>query len=139
MNRIKDARGFTIGRLSKMTGVNIETIRYYERIGVMQAPDRTANGYRQFTHNDLKRLSFVKKCRELGFSLEEIRTMLVMVDSENLSCGEIHDMTTGHLAAVEQRIRRLRKLKGVLKKMADQCTQGDVPDCPVIDALFETT
>jgi MerR family transcriptional regulator, mercuric resistance operon regulatory protein len=131
-------RAFTIGHLSKKTGVNIETIRYYERIGVMLEPDRTANGYRQFSHDDLKRLSFVKKCRELGFSLEEVRTMLVMVDNDHLSCGEIHEMTTGHLAAVEQRIRRLRSLKGVLSKMADQCTQGDVPDCPVIDALFET-
>jgi MerR family transcriptional regulator, mercuric resistance operon regulatory protein len=130
-------RGYSIGEIARQTSVNIETIRYYERIGIMPEPDRLANGYRQFSHDHLKRLSFVKKCRELGFTLKEVHTMLMMVDSDNLSCGEIHEMTTGHLDAIEQRIRRLRKLKGVLSKMADQCTQGNVPECPVIDALFE--
>jgi MerR family transcriptional regulator, mercuric resistance operon regulatory protein len=130
--------GYSIGALSRETGVNIETIRYYERIGIMPEPDRTANGYRQFNHDQLKRLIFVRKCRELGFSLREVRTLLEMVDSDSLSCGETYEMTVKHLRAVDEKMARLSKLKGVLRSMADECSRGDVPACPIIDALFET-
>jgi len=134
----KAGRGYSIGKMAHETGVNIETIRYYERIGIMPEPDRMANGYRQFSHDELKRLIFVRKCRELGFSLREVRTLLDLVDSDHFSCGEIHQMTVGHLSKVDEKMARLRKLKTVLRQMADECSQGDVPACPIIDALFET-
>ena len=130
-------RGYAIGEISRRTGVKIETIRYYERIGIMTKPDRTPAGYRQFSHDQLKRLSFIRKSRTLGFSIEEIRALLTMVDSEHLSCGEIHEMTIEHLTSVKQKLANLRRLEKVLKSMAAECTKGDVPDCPVIDALFD--
>jgi len=131
------SRGYAIGEISRLTGINIETIRYYERIGIMPKPDRTAGGYRQFSHDHLKRLSFVRKSRDLGFSLKEVRTLLSMVDDDHFTCGEIHEITREHLNAIDAKMAALRKLKSVLATMAEKCSQGDVPECPVIEALFE--
>ncbi len=130
-------RGYAIGELSRLSGVKIETIRYYEKIGIMPEPGRTPSGYRQFGHQHLKRLSFVRKSRNLGFTLKEVRALLSMVDQDNFSCGEIHAITLEHLAEIDAKMAALRKLKSVLGRMANQCSQGDVPECPVIDALFE--
>jgi len=138
MGKSKNTNGYLIGVLSRETGVNIETIRYYERIGIMPKPDRTASGYRQFSQDELKRLTFVRKCRDLGFSLREVRTLLDLVDSDHFSCGEIHDMTVQHLRAIDEKMARLDKLKSVLTTMSNECSRGDVPACPIVDALFET-
>jgi MerR family transcriptional regulator, mercuric resistance operon regulatory protein len=137
MGNAEYSKGYAIGELSRLTGVNIETIRYYERIGIMPKPDRTAGGYRQFGYQHLKRLSFVRKSRNLGFSLKEVRALLSMVDEDHFSCGEIHAITLEHLTEIDTKMDALRKLKSVLSKMANECSQGDVPECPVIDALFE--
>jgi MerR family transcriptional regulator, mercuric resistance operon regulatory protein len=137
MDENAKTRGYAIGEISRKTGVNIETIRYYERIGIMTKPDRTASGYRQFSYEHLKRLSFIRKSRVLGFRLEEIRALLSMVDSRSFSCGEIHEMTMEHLVTVQQKLSDLRALEKALKSMAAKCSKGDVPDCPVIDALFD--
>ncbi|TCD16227.1 MerR family transcriptional regulator [Oricola cellulosilytica] len=137
MKDFTNARGYPIGEMSRRTGVNIETIRYYERIGIMPEPDRTAGGNRQYDHDQLKRLSFVRRSRELGFSLEEIRALLEMVDRDDFTCGEVHALTTGHLASVRQRIATLRKLEKALAGMAAECSKGDVPDCPIVDMLFD--
>jgi MerR family mercuric resistance operon transcriptional regulator len=125
-----------IGELSRRTGVNIETIRYYERIGVMPRPARSEGGHRVFSDEQLRRLSFIKRSRELGFSLDEIRAMLRLVDEGTLTCGEIHAMTSAHLKTVQKKISDLRRLERVLKTMAAECSRGDVPDCPIIDALY---
>ncbi|NOX41377.1 MAG: helix-turn-helix domain-containing protein [Alphaproteobacteria bacterium] len=137
MDNAKAGKGYLIGVLSRETGVNIETIRYYERIGIMPKPDRTPGGYRQFSQDQLKRLTFVRKCRELGFSLREVRTLLELVDSHKFSCGEIHEMTVQHLRAIDEKMARLGKLKTVLTSMSNECSRGDVPACPIVDALFE--
>jgi len=137
MTEITTSRGYSIGELSRRTGVNIETIRYYEKSGIMPKPDRTEGGNRQFNHEQLKRLSFIKRSRELGFSIAEIRALLDMVDREDFTCGEVHDLTTDHLATVEKKIADLRKLRRVLLDMTAKCSQGDVPDCPIVDTLFE--
>ncbi len=125
-----------IGELSRRTGVNIETIRYYERIGVMPRPARSEGGHRVFSDEQLRRLSFIKRSRELGFSLDEIRAMLRLVDEGTLTCGEIHAMTSAHLKAVQRKISDLRRLERVLKTMVAECSRGDVPDCPIIEALY---
>ncbi|MGH0002033.1 MerR family transcriptional regulator [Pseudovibrio ascidiaceicola] len=137
MDVITKTRGYLIGQLSNLTSVNIETIRYYERIGIMPKPDRTSGGNRLYNDRQLKRLVFIRRSRELGFSIEEIRALLKMVDGSNFSCAEVHAMTTEHLTSVKKKIASLKKLEKVLSSMATQCSRGDVPECPVVDALFE--
>ena len=130
-------RGYAIGEVSQRTGVNIETIRYYERISIMPEPDRTGGGNRQYNHAQLKRLFFVKKCRDLGFSLDEIRALLEMVDRDDFTCGEVHGMTVSHLANINKKLSNLKRLKKTLGQMVSECSKGDVPECPIIDTLFE--
>ena len=130
-------RGYSIGEVSKQTGVNIETVRYYERIGIMPKPDRTSGGNRQYNHQELKRLSFVKRCRGLGFSLSEIRALLEMVDGQNFTCSQVHTMTISHLESVEQKLADLQRLQSSLKQMSAECSKGDVPDCAIIDTLYQ--
>ncbi|MEL6202284.1 MAG: helix-turn-helix domain-containing protein [Pseudomonadota bacterium] len=136
MGEITEKRGYAIGAMSRETKVNIETIRYYERIGIMPKPDRTEGGNRQYNHDQLKRLFFIKRCRELGFSIEEIRALLQMVDRADFTCGEVHSMTTNHLTSVKRKISDLKRLERALKSMAAECSKGDVPDCPILDTLF---
>ncbi len=128
--------GLSIGALSKQSGVNIETIRYYEKIGVMPAPARSAGGYRMYTVDHLKRLGFVRRGRQLGFSLDELRGLLHLVDGHAYTCAEVHTLTLQHLTEVRRKIADLRRLERVLADMAAQCTEDQVPECPVIDALF---
>lgn len=130
-------RGLGIGKMSCETGVNIETIRYYERIGIMPDPGRTPGGNRQYKLEELKRLTFIKRSRDLGFSIEEIRALLQMVDRRDITCAEVHKLTIEHLAAVKRKIAHLRRLESALGSMVTECTKGDVPQCPIIDTLFE--
>ncbi len=135
MQTIKKTRALKIGDVSKQTGVKIETIRYYERIGVVPEAFRSAGGSRLYDEAMVRRLAFVKRSRELGFSLDEIRAMLRLVDEGTLTCGEIHAMTSDHLKAVQGKIADLSRLERVLESMVAQCSRGDVPDCPIVDAL----
>lgn len=134
---VTNARAFSIGALSGSTGVKIETIRYYERIGLIPEPRRTAGGNRQYDREQLKRLSFIKRSRDLGFSLDEIRAILGMVDTREISCRQVQTITVRHLDTVRKKIARLRQMERVLAEMAEQCAGDDVPACPIVDALFE--
>ncbi len=127
----------TIGGLSKQTGVHIETIRYYEKIGLLPAPDRSPGGHRLYDDAGVRRLHFIHRGRDLGFSLEDIRTFLNLVDHGNYTCAEVHELTSRHLSEIRQKIVELRRLERVLSEMAGSCSRGDLPDCPVIDALFD--
>lgn len=138
MPDITASRALPIGELSRETGVNIETIRYYERIGVMPRPVRTEGGHRTYDIIQLKRLAFIRRSRELGFSLAEIRALLDLVDAGTYTCSEVHDLTTEHLTNVKQKIADLRRMEQVLKQMVAECGRGDVPDCPILDSLFDT-
>lgn len=129
------AISYGIGTLSKHTGVNIETIRYYERIGIMPRPPRTAGGQRIYETSHLKRLAFIRRSRELGFSLDEIRALLRLVDGGQYTCGEVHEMAVVHIADIRRKIADLSRMERVLKDMAAKCDGGDVPDCPIVDAL----
>jgi len=127
---------YTIGVLAQYSGVNIETIRYYEKIDMMPPPPRSASGYRLYGEDHLRRLSFIRRSRELGFSLKEIRGLLALVDDKSYTCARIHDLTLDQLENIRCKITDLQKLETVLADMAAKCGGGLVPDCPVIDALF---
>ena len=129
---------FTIGVLSRRTGCKVETIRYYERIGILPAPGRSAGGHRLYDEDHLKRLTFVRRSRELGFTLDEIRTLLGLVDSGDVTCAEVKELTLRHAGEVRRKIADLRRMERVLKEMAAQCDGGIVPDCPIVEALYGT-
>ena len=134
---MKAMDSFLIGNLSKQSGVNIETIRYYEKIGVMPAPGRNAGGFRIYEPDHLKRLSFVRRSRQLGFSLDEVRNLLRLVDGHGHTCAEVHALMLSHLAEIRRKIRDLRRLQRAMAEMAARCSGESVPECPIVDALFD--
>lgn len=125
-----------IGVLSRRSGCHIETIRYYERIGLMPEPPRTAGGHRSYGLSHERRLVFIRRCRELGFSIEEIRVLLGLVDGGDYTCGEVKSVTDRHLDDVRRKIADLKDLERTLKKIGEACAGGQVPDCPIIDSLY---
>ncbi len=134
---IPRAAPVTRGTLSKRTGCNIETIRYYEQIGLIPAPPRSDGGHRLYGEEHLRRLIFIRRARELGFSLNEVRGLLGLVDGGENSCAEVKALTLEHASDIHQKIVDLRKIERVLETMAAQCDKGEVPACPVIDALYQ--
>lgn len=126
----------SIGALSKRTGCNIETIRYYERIRVLPRPARTGGGHRLYTLEHVKRLWFVRRARELGFSLEEVRALLGLADQRNTRCAQVRDMAAGHRADVQVKIADLKTMERVLSSMVTQCADGTLPQCPIIEVLY---
>ena len=128
---------FTIGALSKGTGCHIETIRYYERIGLLPKPPRSPGGHRLYEDDHLRRLTFIRRSRELGFTLEEVRGLLRLVDGGSYTCAEVKALTLDHAAEVRRKVADLRKLERVLKEMAAECDGGEVPQCPIIDTLYQ--
>ncbi len=127
------------GALAREAGVNIETIRYYEKIGLLPEPVRADNGYRVYGETGLKRLSFIRRCRELGFSLDEVRGLLGLVDGGDYTCAEVRDLSIVRLGDVRQKIRDLRKMERTLKEMVSQCDGGLVPECPIVDRLYTSS
>jgi MerR family transcriptional regulator, mercuric resistance operon regulatory protein len=125
----------TIGKLSDLTGVNIETIRYYERTKVLPAPPRTESGRRLYQAADVRTLAFLRRARELGFSLEEIRALLRLGGPEKASCREVRQIASHHLNDIRAKISDLRKLERLLAKTVARCTGSTAPDCPVLDIL----
>ena len=125
------------GDLARLTGCNLETIRYYETIGVMPEPPRSSKNYRVYDDTHVTRLRFVMRARELGFTLDEVRDLLAMVDGGQQTCGEVQALATAHLASVRAKIADLKRIEQVLSSTVAQCTGDDVPECPVIDALTE--
>jgi len=121
--------------LARMTGCNLETIRYYENIGVMPEPPRNANNYRSYGETHVARLRFVMRARDLGFTLEEIRDLLALVDGGLQTCAEVQPLASKHLEKVKVKIADLRRIEKVLAETVSQCTGDDVPECAVIDAL----
>ncbi|MGQ0663955.1 MAG: MerR family transcriptional regulator [Pseudomonadota bacterium] len=128
---------FAIGAMSRRTGCNIETIRYYERIGLLPAPARSAGGYRMYGLDDLKRLAFIRRAREVGFTLEAVRALLRLADRRVGSCAEVRDLAAAHLGDVRDKIADLEKMDKVLTRMVAACADGTLPDCPVIEALYK--
>ena len=125
-----------IGELSARTGVNIETIRFYEKQSILPNPARSESGRRIYDEADVKRLNFIHRCRGLGFSLKEILSLLSLVDGGNYTCKQVHDLTALHVTDVKEKIQALQKMETVLEEMIEHCSRGDVPECPIIDSLF---
>tara|TARA_R110000751_G_scaffold15474_3_gene50132 strand:- start:3783 stop:4205 length:423 start_codon:yes stop_codon:yes gene_type:complete len=121
--------------LARRTSCNLETIRYYEKTGMMPDPPRTASGYRIYDDSHISRLRFILRARELGFSVEQIRGLLTLVDDGTQTCAEVKDRTEQHLADVRAKIVDLQRIEKVLAETAAQCSGKDVPECPVLEAL----
>ncbi len=127
----------TRGVVAARTGCHIETVRYYERIGLLPPPPRTEGGHRIYDENLLRRLNFICRSRELGFTIEEVRDLLGLVDGGGYTCAEVKEITLDHLRNVHVKIADLRRLERVLKEMVAKCEEEEIPECPVIDALFQ--
>ena len=121
--------------LANRSGCNIETIRYYEKIGVLPDPPRSVSGYRLYDEKHLVRLRFILRARELGFPIEEIRGLLDLVDGGTQTCAEVKARTERHLEDVRARIADLKRIERVLAQTAKQCSGDEVPDCPILEAL----
>lgn len=123
-----------IGELSRRTGCNIETIRYYERIGLLPSPARRGR-YRSYEPKDVARLGFVRRSRELGFTIEDVRTLLALAAGGHASCAEARDLAAAHLKDVRTRIADLRRMERVLAGAVRACDAGDSVGCPLMDTL----
>jgi MerR family mercuric resistance operon transcriptional regulator len=133
-NRLRGER-HSIGAISAATGVNIETIRYYERIGLMPRPPRTEGGHRVYDAMHLRRLAFIRRGRELGFSLDEVRDLLGLARAHGLTCAQVKAMTEQHVIEVRRKVKDLRRLERVLDNLAAQCHGKEVPNCPILEVL----
>ena len=133
------AKGLQRAELARRTGANLETVRYYEKVGLLPPPPRTANGYRSYDRTHERRLSFVLRARELGFSLAEVLALLRLVDERDQPCAEASRLAAAHLEDVRAKIADLRRMEGVLKTVVAQCGDGTRPDCPLIETLFRET
>jgi Cu(I)-responsive transcriptional regulator len=126
---------FTIGELGKATGTKVETIRYYERIGLLAKPERTSGNYRSYGKAELGRLSFIRRARDLGFPLDQVRALLSLSDDRTRDCATVDALARDHLAEVERKIADLTALRSELSALLDSCKGGTVGDCRIIEAL----
>lgn len=130
-------KAITRGQLAKRSGCNIETIRYYEKIGLMPEPPRSVRGYRQYDENHERRLLFVLRGRELGFTIADLTSLLDLVDRRAVSCGEVEKLARSHLRSVQEKISDLKRMESTLSATVRSCSGQDVPECPLIDRLFD--
>lgn len=128
---------FTIGQLAAQTGCKVQTIRYYEQIGLMSPPARSAGNQRRYRPEHLSHLAFVRHGRELGFHLEAIRELLRLADDPNRSCADADRIARNQLDQVRSRMTRLRALETELKRMITQCRGGTIADCQIIEVLAD--
>lgn len=124
-----------IGDLARAAGIPAATIRYYEKIGLLSSPARSEGNYRRYGSDDLDRLVFVRRARELGFSIEQVKELLELADRQEEDCGTVMHLAQEHLADIEQKIRDLTTLKARLSTLALSCKGGKVADCKILDAL----
>jgi MerR family mercuric resistance operon transcriptional regulator len=127
-------KDFSIGQLSDLTGVGIETIRYYEKVRLLPKPPRTIGGHRLYANDHIKRLIFVRRSRDLGFTLGEIRNLLAMVDG-GYTCGQVQRAALDHLNSIRDKLRDLRRMERTLATTAARCRGERAPDCPIIEVL----
>jgi DNA-binding transcriptional MerR regulator len=130
-------QNLTIGNVSQASGVKVPTIRYYEQVGLMPVPPRTEGNRRTYDRSDLDRLTFIRHSRELGFELDEIRTLLTLQDQPNQSCQQADSIAQAHLVEVKQKIASLTALRKELERMVEGCSHGRVETCQVIEILAD--
>lgn len=124
-----------IGALARATGAKVETIRWYEKVGLLPPPARSAGNYRSYGAPHLARLSFIRRARELGFSLDQVRALLGLAGQPDLPCGAVDAIAREHLAEIDRKIADLQALRGELGSLIDQCGCGTVSDCRIVEAL----
>lgn len=128
-----------IGEVAAASGCHPETIRYYERIGLLPAPARASNGYRAYAGTDVERLRFVARGRDLGFALDEIRSLLQLAGRDDLSCTEVDRVAQAHLSDVRTRIADLQRMAGELERVLDGCGRGRRAQCAILSTLRRTS
>src|SRR4051794_6456580 len=128
--------GLAIGELAKATGTKVVTIRYYEQAGLLPPPPRTAANYRAYGLDHLNRLRFIRRCRDLGFTLDQVRDLLRLSSQEDQACCAVDEITATHLTEIEQKIADLSRLANELRRIGNQCQgTGRIADCRIIEAL----
>jgi MerR family mercuric resistance operon transcriptional regulator len=125
-----------IGEAARRSGVKIETIRYYERAGIVPGPDRAESGRRIYGAPDIARLRLIKRCRDLGFSLSDARTLLALSESSGASCAEVKSIAEDHISGVREKIRNLRNLERALSELVRECAEGNTA-CLALQTLAE--
>ena len=124
-----------IGELASATGTKVETVRYYEKIGLLPPPARTSGNYRSYGSAHLARLSFIRRARDLGFTLDDVRELLALADEHDKPCGAVDIIASGHLAEIERKIADLTQMGDELRRLIGSCRQGTVGDCKIIETL----
>lgn len=128
---------FTIGRVAKTAGCKVQTVRYYEQIGLLPAPPRSAGNQRLYDQSAVDRLSFIRHARDLGFPLQAIRDLISLADDPSHTCADADSIAQAQLTATRHRIARLQALEGELERMVTQCQGGNIADCRVIEVLSD--
>lgn len=131
------SHGIAIGKVSEATRVKVPTIRYYEQIGLLPAPPRTDGGRRSYDRKDAERLTFIRHSRELGFEIDQIRTLLDLQDRPDQSCVDADTIAKARLAEVKEKIASLQALEAELERMVEGCSHGRVESCQVIEILAD--
>jgi len=126
---------FSIGDLAKATETKVETIRYYERIGLLPKPARTAGNYRSYSAEHLNRLSFIRRARDLGFSLDQVRELLGLADESDRPCEAVDAIAQAHLIEIDRKLADLAALRRELDNVISQCRHGTIAECRIIQAL----
>ena len=124
-----------IGEASKLTGVSAKMIRHYESIGLIPNADRRDSNYRDYGHHDIHRLGFIRRARDLGFSIEQIRDLLKLWGDDERSSADVKALTQGHIAELDSKIRLLGEMRDTLAHLAEACDGDHRPDCPIIESL----
>ena len=127
--------GTSIGDLAKATGTKVVTIRYYEKIGLLPEPPRTSGNYRAYDAKHKERLHFIRRCRDLGFTLEQVRELLDLSKKTDRDCAAVDRLALDHLAEIERKIADLKRLEKELRRLSDCCQGGRIGDCRIIEAL----
>lgn len=124
-----------IGELARRTGYTVETIRYYERIGLLPKPRRASSRYRLFDQDDIARVMFIRRARDMGFTINEVRALLHLARDNGSACSRARDLAAEHLANVRAKISHMQALERALSETVRLCSEGDAPKCPLIEAL----
>ena len=126
-----------VGAAARRTGLPAKTIRYYEEIGLI-APQRSANGYRDYSGEDVHRLAFLKRARKLGFSIEDCRQLMALYRDRSRASADVRRIASSHVAAIEQKIGELQSMRATLQKLIHACHGDDRPDCPILEEMAGT-
>ncbi len=128
--------GFTIGKLAKASGISVDSLRYYERLELLNPQSRSRAGYRMYSESDVQRIRFIKRCQGLGFSLMEIKRLLEFGTSEDATAADVLELTESKIAEQKEKISALRRIRRALTKVAQHCPgEGPVEQCPIFKFL----